>query len=175
MTENNQNQNPYDNLPDSDSDNNNNTVFYNRPEQGTDAQSPYTRSRQQITPPNSFAKASVILGGIALASVFTFTVFPAVILGSLSLVLALLSRGKELSFHPSAKSATILASIALIANVALIGGTVYTIFGDSPMHDELNATYEEMFGMTYDEILQGAMDGSLDINDLYEQMYEQMY
>lgn len=174
MTENNQNPNPYNNIPDSDS-NNNTTIFYNRPGQGTDGSSPYTRGRQQVTPPNSFARASVILGGIALASVFTFTVFPAIILGSLSLVLALLSRGKELTFHPSAKSAVILASIALIGNVALVGGTVYTILGDSPMHDELNATYEEMFGMTYDEILQGVMDGSVDMNDLYEQMYEQMH
>ena len=173
MTENNQHENPYNNTMDSQIENNN--VYYNRPGQSTNGASPFTRGGQKVAPPNSFARISVILGGVALASVFTFTIFPAVILGSLSLVLALLSRGKELTFHPSAKSATILASIALVANVALVGGTVYTILGDSPMHDELNETYEEMFGMTYDEILQGVMDGSVDINDLYEQMYDELY
>lgn len=173
MTENNQHENPYNDTLDSQIENNN--VYYNRPGQGANGVSPFTRGGQKTAPPNSFARISVILGGIALASVFTFTIFPAVILGSLSLVLALLSRGKELTFHPSAKSAAILSSIALVANVALVGGTVYTILGDSPMHDELNETYEEMFGMTYDEILQGVMDGSVDINDLYEQMYEEMY
>ena len=149
----------------------NNNIYYNRPGHPQDSDSPVYNGRQTSTPPNTFARLSMILGGIAMASVFTFTVIPAVILGSLSLVLALLSRGKELTFHPSAKSAAILASIAIFSNVALIGGTVYTILGDSPMHDQLNETYEEMFGKSYDEILQEAIDGSLDIEELYEQMY----
>lgn len=169
MEQNNQNPNPYYDRPDSYTENSN--VFYNRPGQSTGSSS----QRRQIEPPNSLARASMIIGGVALVSVFTFTVIPAVILGALALLLALLSRGGSLKFHPTAKTAAILSALAIGANVAMVGGVFGILFGDSPMHDELNATYEEMFGMTYDEILKGAMDGSLDIDDLYEQMYENMY
>ena len=176
MEQNNPNSNPYYNSPDSTPENNeNHTVYYNRPNQSTNGNTNHSQKRQQITPPNSLARTAMIIGGIALVSVFTFTVIPAIILGSLALILALLSRGKEMTFHPSAKSAAILASIALACNVGLVGGSVYMVFGDSTMHEQLNETYEEMFGMTYDEILEGVMDGSIDIDDLYEQMYENMY
>jgi len=176
MEQNNQNPNPYYNRPDSTPEkNDNNAIYYNRPGQSTNSGSPRLHTGQPVEPPNNFARLSMIIGGIALVSVFTFTVIPAIVLGSLSLILALLSRGKELTFHPSAKSAAILASIALACNVGLVGGSVYMVFGDSTMHEQLNETYEEMFGMTYDEILEGVMDGSIDIDDLYEQMYENMY
>jgi len=175
MEQNNSNPNPYYNNPDSTpEDNNNNTVYYNRPGRSS-GQGHSSYSGRHTEPPNNFARLSMIIGGIALISVFTFTIIPDIILGSLSLILALLSRGKELTFHPSAKSAAILASVALACNVALVGGSVYMVFGDNTLHDQINATYEEMFGMTYDEILEGVMDGSVDIDDLYEKMYENMY
>ena len=59
-------------------------------------------------------------------------------------------------------------------NIALVGGTLGMIFGDNSYHEELNATYEEMLGMTYDDLLEGVMDGSIETDDLYEQLYEQM-
>ena len=124
--------------------------------------------------PNAFAKASMTIGGIALVSVFTFTIFPAIILGSLALILALMSRGAELTFHRTAKNGILMSVLAMVVNVVLVGGTCALILGDTPYHEELNATYEEMFGMTYDELLEGVMDGSIETDDLYEQLYEQM-
>lgn len=150
-----------------------NGTYYRRPGQETDS-SGLPVNRVPDVPANSFARASMALGVAALVSVFTFTIFPAVILGALSIILALLSRGAELTFHSKAKTGIMLTVLAILANVALLGGTVAMIFGDNPYHDELNATYEEMFGMTYDEILQGIMDGTVDADDLYEQLYEQL-
>ena len=150
-----------------------NGTYYRRPGQETDA-SGNPIHREPAAPANSFARASMALGVAALVSVFTFTIFPAIILGALSIILALLSRGAELTFHSKAKTGIMLTVLAIFANVALVGGTVAMIFGDNPYHDELNATYDEMFGMTYDEILQGVMDGSIDANELYEQLYEQL-
>ena len=150
-----------------------NTVFYQRPGQMTDA-SGAPVGRTPVIPANAFARASLTIGVIALISVFTFTIFPAVILGSLALILALLSRGAELNFHKTARDGILMSVLALVANVVLVGGTCFLILGDTPYHEELNATYEEMFGMSYDEILEGIMDGSIETDDLYEQLYEQM-
>ncbi len=146
--------------------------FYNRPGQEP---LPKGRTNQPLVPPNTFARAAMTLGGIALVSVFTFTIFPSVILGSLALILALLSRGAELKMHPTAKTATILASIAFVANIVIVGGSFALVFGDNATHDMLNDTYEEMYGITYDEFLEGIMDGTLDYEDLYENMYENLH
>ena len=173
--------NPYYDRPSGNSDNINSNIsnqmpddngpFYSRPGQSSNS---FKTMKEPIVPPNSFARASMVLAGIALVSVFTFTIFPAIILGSLALILALLSRGAELKMHPSAKTATLLVTIALIADITIVGGSFGMIFGDNSTHDMLNETYEEIYGMTYDEILEGIMDGSIDYEDLYEQMYENL-
>ena len=150
-----------------------NGTYYRRPGQMTDASGAPVR-RTPVIPANAFAKASLTIGGIALASVFTFTIFPAVILGSLALILALLSRGAELDFHKTAKNGILMSVLALVVNVVLIGGTCFMMLGDTPYHDQLNETYEEMFGMSYDELLEGVMNGTIETDDLYEQLYEQM-
>lgn len=149
-----------------------NGTYYRRPGQTDASGSPLQRT--PVTPANAFAKASMTIGGIALVSVFTFTIFPAIILGALALILALMSRGAELTFHKTAKNGILLSIMAFVVNIALVGGTLGMIFGDNSYHEELNATYEEMFGMTYDELLEGVMDGSIETDDLYEQLYEQM-
>lgn len=149
-----------------------NGTYYRRPGQTNASGAPIGRT--PVIPANAFAKASLTIGGIALVSVFTFTIFPAIILGALALILALMSRGAEITFHKTAKNGILLSVMAFIVNIALVGGTLGMIFGDNTYHEELNATYEEMFGMTYDEILQGVMDGSIETDDLYEQLYEQM-
>ena len=150
-----------------------NTVYYQRPGQMTDASGtpiPHT----PVVPANAFAKASFTIGGIALVSVFTFTIFPAIILGALSLILALLSRGAELTFHKTAKNGILMSVMAMVVNVILVGGTCFLILGDTPYHDQINETYEEMFGISYDELLEGVMNGTIETDDLYEQLYEQM-
>lgn len=150
-----------------------NSTYYRRPGQITDALG-MPANRTPVIPANAFAKASLTIGGIALVSVFTFTIFPAIILGALALILALLSRGAELEFHKTAKNGILMSILAMIVNVVLVGGTFAMIFGNNTFHDELNATYEEMYGMTYDELLEGIMDGSIEAEDLYEQLYEEM-
>ena len=177
MDQDNRTPNPYYNRPDSNQTNNINnepSPFYHRPGQSTDNDN-RDNSQRQTQPYNAFASASMVLAVIALVSVFTFTIIPAIIFGSLALILALLSRGRELTFHPKAKTAVIVASLAICTNIAMIGGVFGMIFGDNPYHDMINQTYEEMYGMTYDEILEGIMDGSIDYEDLYEDMYDNMY
>lgn len=148
----------------------NDRTYYQRP-----GQSPGSSGHvHNEAPANSFASASLTLGIIAIASVITMTIFPAIILGSLSIILALMSRGAELTFHSKARTAIILAAISLFSNVALVGSVTYAIVGDNSIHDQLNQTYEEMFGMTYDELLRGVMDGSIDSDELYEMMQEEL-
>ena len=176
MEQDNRNPNPYYNRPDSNQTNtinNEPSPFYHRPGQSTDNDN-HDNIQRQAQPYNAFASAAMVLGVIALVSVFTFTIVPAIIFGALALILALLSRGRELTFHPKAKTATILAVLAICTNISMVAGVFGMIFGDNPYHDLINETYEEMYGMTYDEILEGIMDGTIDYEDLYEDMYEDL-
>ena len=176
MEQDNKTPNPYYNRPDYNETNNatqEQSPFYRRPGQSTDNDN-RDNIQRQVQPYNAFASAAMVLGTIALVSVFTFTIVPAILFGALALILALLSRGRELTFHPKAKTAAILASLALCTNIAMVGGVIGMIFGDNPYHDMINETYKEMTGMTYDEILEGIMDGTIEYEDLYEDMYEDL-
>lgn len=66
---------------------------------------------------NAFATASVILGGIAIAS-FSL-ILPSVFAGSLAIVFAMLSRKGTGRLSPTAKAGTICSAISITLGIAL--------------------------------------------------------
>lgn len=66
---------------------------------------------------NTFAMASIILGGIAIV---TFSsIIPAIFAGSLSIIFAMLSRKGAGRLHPLAKIGAICSSISVILGIAI--------------------------------------------------------
>lgn len=135
--------------------------YYSRP--GQDAS-----LRERITPeekPNGLARASMILGIIALVSFFTFTLYPPIIFGSIAIILALLSRGASFKMHSHAKNGIITSVIALGCNIAMFVAVFGLIFGN----------FEAIYGMSYQEMMESMENGTLDYDELYENIYNNMY
>lgn len=143
------------------------TPFYQRPGQAGDGSSKQA-FRPKEEPANKLASASTVLGILAIASFFTFTIYPAVIFGSLAIILALLSRGASFNLHSKAKNGIITAAIAIGCDIALLAACCLLIFGTPDF-------FESIYGMSYQEMMEGIENGTLDYEELYENIYNNMY
>ena len=112
-------------------------TFYNRPDRQLNGEPTPFVPREQEAPANGLARASMVLGIISIISFFTFTIYPAIVMGSLAIILALLSRGASLKMHSKAKTAIITASIAIGFDIALIGACFFLIFGTEEPAEEI--------------------------------------
>lgn len=121
--------------------------------------------------PNSFVKAAQIFGAIALASVLTFTIYPPFIFASLAIILALLSTGKE-KMHTMAKQGILLSGISLVINILIIITTMTVILGDGPLHNQFNETFEQVYGQSFDDILEDIENGEFDEKEFYQKALE---
>lgn len=105
-----------------------------------------------------FAIASLVLGIIALVSALTMTILPPAIFGSLSIILGILSRGSQKRPGSYALAGIIISGSALVLNFAICIFSFYTIFSNpdttSEYFNSLNQTYEQLLGVSLDEILE---------------------
>ena len=131
------NHNPYDN---------NNYPYYSRD----------TYQLPVAEPGSSLAKAAMVLGIIAIASCFTFTVYPPFILGSIAIVLALLSKGRRPKLFSNAKTGIVCAVSGFATNTIIITCIMYLLF-TSPYIREI---FEDQYGITFDEMMEEIMEGN---------------
>ena len=143
-------------------------TFYQRPNTQADENNFENTNIPQMVRPNSFARWSSIFGTIALIGVFTFTVYPPIIFGSLAIILAFLSRGKEAKLHKTAKTGVILSLSSIGINIAIIITACTVIFGSGESHDEFNRMFEEVYGQSFESMIEDIESGEFD----YEQFYE---
>lgn len=123
---------------------------------------PYTDRRAPApSRPNgdTLATAAMILGILAIVLCFTFTLYPTFVLGSISVVLALLSRGKAMRPAAKAKIGMVCAIAGIIANCSLIATTFRAIQTDPQVLERANQLIEEQYGMTYEEIIHAIING----------------
>lgn len=123
---------------------------------------PYTN---QNTPtasrPNgdTLATAAMILGILAIVMCATFTLYPTFVLGSIGVVLALLSKGKATQSAPKAKIGMICATAGIAFNCLLIGTTFHAIQTDPQVLEKANELIKEQYGMTYEELIDALLNG----------------
>lgn len=129
---------------------NNNYPYYNR----GNYQLPFAE------PGSSLAKAAMIVGIIAIVSCFTFTVYPPFILGSIAIVLALLSKGRRTKLFSNAKTGIICAVSGIALNTIIVASIVYLIFTNPYVREMVNQEYERQFGTTFDEMIEEIMEGN---------------
>lgn len=129
---------------------NNNNPYYNR----------NVYQMPQTEPGNGLFTAAFILGIVALVFCFTFTVYPAYIFGSIAIVLALLSKGKNAKMHSKASVGIICAIAALVLNTCIVTYSMTTIFTNPEVYEEFNDTCEEIYGMSFDEMIEEIMEES---------------
>ncbi len=135
--------------------------YVRRPGEGADDGSgPVYREAKM---PNSLARAASTIGVIAVISIFTMLIYPAIILGATAIILALLSRDRDGAMHDKAKNAVISGVIALVADGAILVLVVTMLFSKGSFKQQLNDMFVEAYGQTFDAMWDDARDGKLDL------------
>lgn len=102
--------------------------------------------------PNTFTLLSVLAGLFAFMS--CSFIFTAMIAGGLSILFAILSKGKHSKMHFMAKSGIAASVAGIVLSVIITSSVVYLVFNSPQYREMLNTTYESMYGMTFDEALE---------------------
>lgn len=123
---------------------------------------PYTN--RSYPPPSkpggdALATAAMILGVLAIIMCASFTLYPTFILGSIGIVLALLSRGRALRSAAKAKIGLFCATAGIVFNCLLIAATFQAMRTNPQIFEKANELIKEQYGMTYEEMINAILNG----------------
>ena len=118
------------------------------------------------SPRERLAGTSLTLAVIAVFSLFVFPVGAPFIFGSLSIVMAVLSKGGRSTMPRNSRTAFKISMAALILNAALLVFTVYffiQVLHDPELQEQYSETLYQMNGMTFQDLLDqlGLSNGTL--------------
>lgn len=85
-----------------------------------------------------------------ITALFGTMIFP-FIFGGLSIIFAVLSKGSTASYQLNAKIAILISCLALLGNTAYTGFMIYNIGFNEEYRQELNETFEMIYGMDMEE------------------------
>lgn len=108
------------------------------------------------SPRERLAGTSLTLAVIAVFSIFVFPVGAPFIFGSLSIVMAVLSKGGRSTMPRNSRTAFKISMAALILNAALLVFTVYffiQMLHDPELQEQYSETLYQMNGMTFQDLL----------------------
>ena len=108
------------------------------------------------SPREKLARTALSLAVIAVFSIFVFPVAAPYIFGSLSIVMAVLSKGGRSTMPRNSRTAFKISMAALILNAALLVFTVYffiQVLHDPELQEQYSETLYQMNGMTFQDLL----------------------
>lgn len=116
--------------------------------------------------PNEYRRQrlAIIAQSLSVASLFSalfMTIIFPYILGGISIIMAVISKGKAQTTTIQAKLAILLSTVTIIGYSVVLGATFYNIFFNAEFRETLNQVYEEMYGVTYDEYIEETFGGSV--------------
>ncbi len=143
-------------------DNGNMGPYVSKP--GSRAGSDTGNTYREAEMPNSMARAASTIGVIAVISVFTMLIYPAIVMGATAIILALLSRDREGKMHDKAKNGITTGVVALIADAAILALLCTMLFSNGSFKEQMNEAFKEAYGQTFDDMWDDARDGRLDLD-----------
>ena len=108
------------------------------------------------SPRERLTRTSMSLAILAIFSTLTFPVLLPYIFGSVSIMLAIISKGARHSFTRRSRSAVIVASVALAINTALIISTAlyfYRMLHDPVLQEQFSKLLYQTYGITFEDLL----------------------
>jgi hypothetical protein len=93
---------------------------------------------------------------LAIFSTLTFPVLLPYIFGSVSIMLAIISKGARHSFPRRSRTAVIVASVALAINTALIISSAfyfYRVLHDPALQEQFGKILYQTYGITFEDLL----------------------
>lgn len=109
------------------------------------------------------AYTALTISGLSFLSAIMNTVFFPFILSPIAIILSALSRGRLKEKHFAAQAATVIAIIAMILNVLLMGFTLYRYQTDTVYRVAQNAQFKEMYGITIDEAVDNIINTQIEV------------
>ena len=101
----------------------------------------------------NLAQASFVLSIAALATTFFMTFFLPMILAPISIVLAIISKGKKKHVRDRAKAAVFISVCALVINFSILVNSFVTLFRSPEMRATVNQVTEQMYGITVEDTI----------------------
>lgn len=111
----------------------------------------YNQTHNQLNPRVSLATAASIIGLISAA--LLLSVYAAILLGGIAIVLALLSRDTAGKLLPQAKRAIIFGSIGIVGGYFLMANAMIAVFTDAETRSMVNQYSEAISGVSFDDML----------------------
>ena len=87
-----------------------------------------------------------------ISTLFRTIIFP-YIFAPISIILAILSKGKMKKNTIIAQLAIFVSILSILLNTAIAGYSYYTVTHDPKYRDQLNEIFEEFYGYSFDEYL----------------------
>lgn len=88
-----------------------------------------------------------------ISTLFRTIIFP-YIFAPISIILAILSKGKMKKNTVIARLAILISILSILLNTAIAGYSYYTVTHDPKYREQLNEIFEEFYGYSFDEYLQ---------------------
>lgn len=117
-------------------------------------------NNSEVREPNrALYTASLVMGIITLITAVMMTVYIPFICGGVGIILAILSRQPGQALHKHAQLGILLAVIGIILNVIIVSTSVYAVFTNPDLKQQLNDTFVQMYGVSFDDMLYEIMQG----------------
>lgn len=108
------------------------------------------------SPRDRLSRTAMSLAVLAFFTLFTFPVVMPYVFGSISVILAILSKGGRDTFSRRSRSAVIVAAVAMALNTALlVSSAMYfvKVLHDPVLQEQFSQTLYQMYGITFEDLL----------------------
>ncbi len=112
----------------------------------------YSDSNQPVRQTNHFATAALTMGILTVITTVMCTVFLPFLFAGLSLIFAVLSKGKNYTMNTNARTGIVTSIIGLALNIIIVAGSFYLVFTVPEYKEQLNSIYEQLYGESFDEL-----------------------
>lgn len=112
---------------------------------------------QEQTPGDRLARTAMFMGISAIVTTFFTPIFVPGILATMSIVFAVLSKGREQHLSRTGKRALTFGIIGLVVYIGFLGTacvTMYRMVTDPAMRERSNEVMMQFYGYTMDDLLQ---------------------
>lgn len=100
---------------------------------------------------NKMATASMVLGILGGVSTFLLPVYFPCLFGSISLVLAFLSKGSDPSLSRRAKTGFLISLASILINAFILAGCFFLILRVPEFQEAFEQVYEQIYGESFYE------------------------
>ena len=97
------------------------------------------------------AYRALTFSGVSFLSAVLGIPFLTLILSPIAMIFSHLSKGRLKTRHFAAQAASVIAVLAILLNIAMVGFTVYRYQTDPAVRNKVNSIMESYYGMSMDE------------------------